>query len=383
MGVARSSVRRIAWSAAAMVVILGLTPAVAVAAPPDTGSNITPAERDEIVAQHALFRAEVGEPPLVWDNTIAAGAQEWADAKEADGKFEHSSGTGLGENLAGGEVKDATMRLGTDERINYQSDPQPTGQEKKTVGHYTQIVWSSTARVGCGFAPANKLAFGLVVCRYAPPGNFIGQFPYPMGTALVPQPGLAPVTGAAGGTPPADTGGTPPGATPPANNGGTPAGGTPPADNGGTPAAGGTPAGGTPPAADTPPAVGAPATCANADATDLSPVAAQDSLTCLIGGARAAASLPGLAASAPVQAVAATIAQGTTPPDVPAALTAAGYCPGGSIGSWSYAAFGGGSPKAALDYFTANAHDTVLGPGGDLGVGVAGTTYALVLAQCR
>jgi hypothetical protein len=82
-----------------------------------------------------------------------------------------------------------------------------------------------------------------------------------------------------------------------------------------------------------------------------------------------------------VQAVAATIAQGTTPPDVPAALTAAGYCPGGST-SWNYASFGGGSPKAALDYFTANAHDVVLGQGGDLGVGVAGTSYALVLAQC-
>jgi hypothetical protein len=379
MGVARSSVRRIAWTTAAVVVgviTLGLTPAVAVAAPPDTGSNITPAERDEILAQHALFRAEVGEPSLVWDNTIATGAQEWADAKQADGQFEHSSGTGLGENLAGGEVKDATMRLGTDERINYQSDPQPTGQEKKTVGHYTQIVWSSTTRVGCGFAPANKLAFGLVVCRYAPPGNFTGQFPYPVGTALIPQPGLATVSGTAG------AGGIPPGGTPPADAGGTPAGPTPPADTDATSAAGGTPAGATPPAAGTPPEAGAPTTCTNADGSELSPSAAQDALTCLIAGARAAAGLPGLAASAPVQAVAATIAQGKTPPDVPAALTAAGYCPGGSITSWNYASFGDGSPKAALDYFTANAHDVVSGQRGDLGVAVAGTSYALVLAQC-
>ena len=211
MGIARSSVRRIAGTTVAAVLALVLAPAVAAAAPADTGSNITPAERDEILAQHALFRAEVGEPPLVWDNTIAAGAQEWAEAKQADGQFAHSSGTGLGENLAGGEVKDATMRLGSDERINYQSDPQPTGQEKKTVGHYTQIVWSSTTKVGCGFAPANKLAFGLVVCRYSPPGNFAGEYPYPVGTTLVPQPGLAPVTGGAGGAVPSVTDGAPAG----------------------------------------------------------------------------------------------------------------------------------------------------------------------------
>jgi len=182
MGIARSSVRRIAGPRSQRYWPSCSRPRWRRPPPADTGSNITPAERDEILAQHALFRAEVGEPPLVWDNTIAAGAQEWADAKQADGQFAHSSGTGLGENLAGGEVKDATMRLGSDERINYQSDPQPTGQEKKTVGHYTQIVWSSTTKVGCGFAPANKLAFGLVVCRYSPPGNFAGEYPYPGGT---------------------------------------------------------------------------------------------------------------------------------------------------------------------------------------------------------
>ena len=326
MGIARSSVRRIAGTTVAAVLALVLAPAVAAAAPADTGSNITPAERDEILAQHALFRAEVGEPPLVWDNTIAAGAQEWADAKQADGQFAHSSGTGLGENLAGGEVKDATMRLGSDERINYQSDPQPTGQEKKTVGHYTQIVWSSTTKVGCGFAPANKLAFGLVVCRYSPPGNFAGEYPYPVGTTLVPQPGLAPVTGGAGGAVPSVTDGA---------------------------------AAGAATAAGTPSAAGAAAACANADRSGLSASAAQEALTCLVADARAAQGLPGLATSGPLQTVAAAIAHGTTPPDVPAALTEAGYCPGGSIGSWSYAGAIGDSPKAALDYLVANAHDLV------------------------
>ena len=97
----RKSVLRIGAATTAALVALGLGPGVAAAAVADTGSNITAAERDEIIAQHNLLRAEVGVPPPICDNTIAAGAQQWADAKEADGRFEHS-GTDLGENLAGG-----------------------------------------------------------------------------------------------------------------------------------------------------------------------------------------------------------------------------------------------------------------------------------------
>ncbi len=398
MGVARTSVLRIGWATTAALVSLGLAPAVASAAPADTGSNITAAERDEILAQHNLFRAEVGQPPLVWDNAIAAGAQEWADAKQTDGKFEHS-GTNLGENLAGGEVKDATIRLATgvgvtppdDERANYQTDPQPTGQEKKKVGHYTQIVWSSTTNVGCGFAPANKLAFGLVVCRYSPPGNFQGQFPYPPGTALVPQPGLAPVQGAAGGTlpgaaPPDNTGGTPPGAAQPDGTGGTPPDGTQPGGaqpdgTGGTPP-GGAQAGGNAPPGEASPEAGATAACPDADASGLSPAAAEASLTCLITKARTGAGLRGLTASPPARTVAAAIAQGSTPPDVPAALTAAGYCPDAGVTAWNYASSVDGTPTAAFDYFAGNAHEIVMSPDGDLGVGAATNGFTLVLAHC-
>jgi len=396
MDIMRSAVRRIGWVTTAVLVTFGLTPGVAGAAPADTGSNITPAERDEILAQHNLFRAEVGQPPLVWDATLAAGAQEWADAKQADGKFAHS-GTNLGENLAGGEVKDATIRLATgvgvtppdDERANYQSDPQPTGQEKKPVGHYTQIVWSSTTKVGCGFAPANKLAFGMVVCRYSPPGNFQGQFPYPPGTAIIPQPGLTPVQGAAGGPPPVEAPpvGAPPAEAPPAEE--PPAGappaeappvGAPPGDTGGTPPD--EAEAGEKPPADTPPAADTTAACPDAASSDLSPSAAEAALRCLITNARTGAGLSGLTASAPARTVAETIAQGTTPPDVPAALTAAGYCPDATITSWNYSTSGGGSPEAAFDSFAGKASDIVMSPGGDLGIGAAGNRFTLLLARC-
>ncbi len=201
---------------------------------PEVGANVTPAERDELLAQHNLFRAEVQQPSLTWDPAIAAGAQQWADAKQADGVFGHSPNDtrpGLGENLAGGEVEGATIRLTDGEREAYQVNPQAVDEPSGnwiTWGHYSQIVWSDTQRVGCGFAPAGELAFGLVVCRYAPPGNFSGEFPYPPDTVLVPQSGLEPVVPQAGtppGEPPADA--PPPADVPP---GDVPPGDVPPVD---------------------------------------------------------------------------------------------------------------------------------------------------------
>ena len=44
------------------------------------------------------------------------------------------------------------------------------------AGHYSQVVWRSTRRVGCGLAAGNGLEF--LVCDYAPVGNVVGQRPY-------------------------------------------------------------------------------------------------------------------------------------------------------------------------------------------------------------
>jgi hypothetical protein len=41
------------------------------------------------------------------------------------------------------------------------------------VGHYAQIVWPGTRRVGCGLKSSARADY--LVCRYADPGNVIGQ----------------------------------------------------------------------------------------------------------------------------------------------------------------------------------------------------------------
>ncbi len=44
------------------------------------------------------------------------------------------------------------------------------------VGHYTQMIWYSTTKVGCALASNGKMEY--LVCRYSPQGNYTGQKPY-------------------------------------------------------------------------------------------------------------------------------------------------------------------------------------------------------------
>ena len=44
-----------------------------------------------------------------------------------------------------------------------------------STGHFTQVVWKSSTKLGCGIGVAsNNNIYG--VCNYSPPGNVQGQF---------------------------------------------------------------------------------------------------------------------------------------------------------------------------------------------------------------
>jgi hypothetical protein len=136
----------------------------------------------EILEAHNKYRAEVNVAPLVWSNTLASNAQEWANYLVSLGgnTLQHSSNTGEGENLW----------LGTSGAFSYTQMVDMWGTEKQyftdgtfpdvsstgnwfDVGHYTQIVWENTTEVGC--AIANAGGNDILVCRYSPPGNYLGQ----------------------------------------------------------------------------------------------------------------------------------------------------------------------------------------------------------------
>ena len=50
----------------------------------------------------------------------------------------------------------------------------------KVCGHYTQVVWRTTKKIGCGKATSRTSNEVKIywACQYDPPGNYIGQRPY-------------------------------------------------------------------------------------------------------------------------------------------------------------------------------------------------------------
>lgn len=136
------------------------------------------------VAAHNTVRAMAQPAPnpalpeVVWDPEIAAVAQAWADGCV----FEHSDSP-YGENLyigSGTPTAAEAIQAWADEAAMYDY---ATGGCSGVCGHYTQLVWRSTARIGCGFADCDapqgvSFAGRIWVCNYDPPGNFIGEKPY-------------------------------------------------------------------------------------------------------------------------------------------------------------------------------------------------------------
>ena len=126
-----------------------------------------------IVAAHNSVRAQHCAPPLGWSDDLAASAQAWADHLAASGcAFEHS-GTGHGENLAGGgglSGADAVaMWYEEVELFDFGS-----GGFSMETGHFTQVVWKNTTAVGCGSSQCGGMTTW--VCQYDPPGNYQGEY---------------------------------------------------------------------------------------------------------------------------------------------------------------------------------------------------------------
>lgn len=101
-------------------------------------------------------------------------------------------GGGYGQNIAAGVDGDSVARVITDMfyngEVNYYENlygqESPDMSNFESWGHFSQIVWATTTKVGCatqycsgGLAnTGSNVPPYFTVCNYDPPGNYAGEY---------------------------------------------------------------------------------------------------------------------------------------------------------------------------------------------------------------
>ena len=186
--------------------------------PTPTATPTTSTEND-IVKRHNYYRSlDFTDSNLTWDTTLATHAQQWADylatnytqANANSGTSPHASHfnstthglpyKGEGENIAWASsnlyyILDNPVDISTENSAGYINnkfgsvdmwanekadyDYSSNSGHGKVVGHYTQLVWQKSTKIGCGQATSKTDYPGShIVCRYSPAGNMGSEKPY-------------------------------------------------------------------------------------------------------------------------------------------------------------------------------------------------------------
>jgi uncharacterized protein YkwD len=130
----------------------------------------------EMLSLHNAIRAEAKLPQLQWSNMLAEYSQKWADTLLAENRSSHNPDSPYGENIfivGVGSTPSPAIKQWASESGDYSYQ---TNSCKSNCGHYTQLIWRATLKVGCAVARGERRE--IWVCSYDPPGNYRGEWPY-------------------------------------------------------------------------------------------------------------------------------------------------------------------------------------------------------------
>lgn len=134
--------------------------------------------RTEVLCAHNDYRKRHKANGLKLSNDLNEIAQNWAETMARTGSLSHRPDGKMGENIFAGYKSDGSIsgnhvvKLWFDEIANY--DFKNNEFQPKT-GHFTQVVWKSSKRLGVGKAIASN-GFVYVCANYDPAGNVKTQF---------------------------------------------------------------------------------------------------------------------------------------------------------------------------------------------------------------
>ncbi|WP_380877082.1 CAP domain-containing protein [Sphingomonas sp. DBB INV C78] len=141
--------------------------------------------KGRVLAVHNGERASLGLHQLIWSDALEANASKWAAHLAMLPDLEHDNSIDVeGENLwrgtKGSYTPEDMVELWIDEKKAFNGHAVPDASitgDFEDVGHYTQLVWSTTRLVGCAVADATG-GDEVMVCRYMEGGNVVGVKPF-------------------------------------------------------------------------------------------------------------------------------------------------------------------------------------------------------------
>ncbi|KAL8656162.1 MAG: hypothetical protein Q9226_002761 [Calogaya cf. arnoldii] len=175
-----------------------------------SGETGTDGYKSAVLEHHNIHRSNHSADALQWDDQLAQYAEQVAKSC----KYDHDrnpGGGGYGQNIAAGTPAKQVAKILTNAFYNNElglypgfGSDSPDMSNFHAWGHFSQMVWPSTTKVGCysyNCNPAGKLELDcnpatgqsylgntgcgtsgtgmypvFTVCNYSPPGNFAGQY---------------------------------------------------------------------------------------------------------------------------------------------------------------------------------------------------------------
>jgi hypothetical protein len=141
---------------------------------------------ERLLAAHNRERGAAGIAPLAWDPELAAEAAAWGGQLAASGAFEHADededdpqGENLWAGTRGAYAPEEMVGGWIEEKKYFRPGRFPANSstgDYADVGHYTQLMWRETDRVGCALADGAEEE--VLVCRYRTAGNVVGERPF-------------------------------------------------------------------------------------------------------------------------------------------------------------------------------------------------------------
>lgn len=150
-----------------------------------TGSKISVEDAKDALAFHNKARMDVGVEPLSWSIELSIFAQEWADYLASQNctmihRPNNKNPKSYGENIFRGSDRSYTGLFASQSWYSeikmFQNVP-INETNLNLIGHYTQMVWHNTTKVGIGIAYCANGSI-IIVANYDPPGNYFGQKAY-------------------------------------------------------------------------------------------------------------------------------------------------------------------------------------------------------------